>query len=262
MSPEIIVGMITLVILALVSIAVTTQHIEKNRKERRRLESALLGRARMFEAMLSELPDGLLSNELKYLVCQCLIEVYEQLKELLPKQHGNNPGLNKAQATAEALRNNPSASSTIPDLTNIEQIKDIQQQLTALFKFIAKLRANNRINEEQAQRHAQQIRRLMLKTTLDLLNANAHMAMQSGKLRLAIHHYQTAINKIKKENETDFFSDHLSGYAARIEKLEEEIIERDNLQQQKIKKNQEAWDEKMETMNEEQDSWKKNTMYD
>jgi len=259
MSPEIIVGMVTIVILALVSIAITTQNIEKNRKERRRLESALLSRARMFHEMLSELPEGLLSNDLKYLVSQCLVEVYEQLKQLDPKQHGNNPGLKQAQATSEALKTNPTASSSIPDLTNIEQIKEIQQQLTALFKFIAKLRASGRINEEQSQKHAQQIRRLMLKTTLDLLNETAQQAVQAGKLKLAIHHYQTAISKIKKENETDFFSNHLTGYTRRIEKLEEEVAERENQQQQNIKKNQEAWDE---TMDEDKTAWKKNTVYD
>lgn len=261
MSPEIIVGMVTIVILALVSIAITAQNIEKNRKERRRLESSLLSRARMFQDMLSELPEGLLSNDLKYLVCQCLIEVYEQLKQLDPKQHGNMPGLKQAQATSESLKKNPTLASTIPDLTNIEQIKETQQQLTTLFKFIAKLRASGRINEEQARKHAQQIRRLMLKTTLDLLNENAQQAVQLGKLKLAVHHYQTAIDRIKKEGETDFFSNHLTGYVARIEKLEEEITERDNHQQQNIKKNQKAWEDEMNE-DENKGSWKKNTVYD
>jgi hypothetical protein len=259
MSSEFVVGLAAIVMLTLISIAITIQNVEKNRKEKRRLENALNSRARNFEGMLSGLPQGFLNNDLKQLVCICLTEVYEQLQLLNPKQNLQAAALKRTKATADELKNSAKANTPIPDLNNQEQIKEVQQQLTSLFNFIAKLRANNRINDDQAQHHALQIRRLMLKTNLDLLNEHARLATHSGKLKLAVHHYQTAVDKIKKENEADFFSNHLLGYAERIEDLEEQIGEREQQQQAAIDKNQGAWDEALQ---EKEEPWKKNSVYD
>jgi hypothetical protein len=259
MSTEIIVGLVAIALLTLISIAIAIQTIEKNNKEKRRLENALQSRVRSFDHMLSSLPSGLLSNDLKMLVCKSLLQVYEQLQQLQPKITAHKSAANAVNNQLEELKAAGNSAQVIPELNNPAQIKEVQQDLTALFNFIARLRANNRISDSQAHNYATQIRRLMLKTSLDLLNEQARQALQVSKLKLAVHHYHTAVEKIRKENESEYFKKHLNTYASRIAEIEQQIQERDEQQQARIDKNKDAWDE---ALSDDKDPWKKNTVYD
>jgi hypothetical protein len=261
MAPEMIVVVVVLSLLILISIAFTIQTIEKNNKEKRRLESALLKRASNFEYMLTGLPQGLINNDLKLLICKCLIEVSEQLNELFPNKKEYQKQLEQAQARFDETKAQGSSSAAVPDLRDQAQIREVQKLLTSLFNFIARLRANNRLNDQQAQAYALHIRRLMLKTSLDLLEEHARQATQTAKFRLAIHHYTSAVEKIRKENESEYFSQHLQKYQERIAQLEvqeQERLKREALRQDRDP-NRDAWGDELKKQD---DSWKKKNVYD
>jgi hypothetical protein len=257
MSTELIIGGVAFALLALIAIAITIQTIEKNTKEKRRLETALKSRARNFQYLLEELPDGFLSKELQQLVCHSLIDVYEQLTQLQPKSNEFSHQLTRYKqqlAQVNALEHSPAP----PTLTDLGQIKEIQQLLSSLFNFIAKLSGSKRINNQQAQFYAQQIRRVMLQTSLDGLNESANQAKHAGKLRLALHNYHMAIDKIKKENADGHFNRHLEAFQQRAEDVESQLSEHEVQTKAEQKERAERWNE----MEKEDNAWKKKAMYD
>jgi len=233
MSPEIIAGIVAVVLLALISAAIAIQTIEKNNKEKRRMETALKARIRNFNHMLTNFPDGFLGKDLQLLVCQCLVDVYEQLKQLQPGNKQHSAGLASVNQQITQLSAQASQQTTVT-LTDTEQIKEIQQMLSSLFNFIARLRASGRINDQQAQVYAQQIRQLTLQTSLDALNQSAKQAIQIGKHKLAIHYYHMAVDKLKKENADGNRDKHLASYQERIAQLEAQLGEREQANQENV----------------------------
>jgi len=198
MSPEIIIGLVGVTLLTLVSAAIAIQTIEKNNKEKRRLETALKTRIRNFDHMLNHFPEGFLGKDLQLLVCKCLQDVYAQLKQVRPNNKEYSAGLAGVNQQVEQVTAQSSQQAMVT-LTDTEQIKEIQQMLTSLFKFIARLRASDRINEQQSHIYAQQIRQLTLQTSLDALNQSAKQATQGGKHKLAIHYYHMAMENSNSE---------------------------------------------------------------
>ena len=91
MSTAVVIGIIAIGLFVLVAIAITMQTVEKNGKEKRRLESSLNTRARNFQYMLEGFPKGFLSRDLQVLVCKCLLEVYQQLSRVNPKNSCSDP---------------------------------------------------------------------------------------------------------------------------------------------------------------------------
>jgi hypothetical protein len=257
MSTVVIVALVAISLFVLVSIAVTMQTIEKNNKEKRRVESGLASRARNFQYMLEGFPKGFLSRDLQILVCKCLLDVYEQLVRLNSKKKEYKQDLARTQQKMQEFTALPARSDSIT-LTNTAQIKDIQKLLTSLHTFIAKLMESKRINAAEAKIYSQQIRRLMVQTSADGLTQAINEALQAGKERLALHHMRTAVDKMQKENADGFFSDRIAQYQQRIQATDTAA---QKVEEESKKRRSEA-DAEWEEINKPDDSWKKKAIYD
>jgi hypothetical protein len=256
MSTTIIVACIAIGLFILVAVAITVQTIDKNNKEKRRLEGALKSRARTFEYILDGCPVGFLSRDLQVLVCTCLEEVYSQLVQINPGKEYKNKLAKAQQQLTECKAKKPNASSVT--LTDTVQIKEIQKMLGGLYNFISKLAASKRLNAKEAMIYGKQVRRLMVQTSTDVLVEPIKEAMAQGKPRLAIHYLHMANEKMKKENDDGFYSDRIAKQAARITELEDQA---NGLESSAKERKQEAaaeWDE----LEKPDDSWKKKAVYD
>ena len=257
MSTAVIAGIIIVGLAVLVAIAIATQTIEKTNKEKRRLESALNARARNFEYMLSGFPEGFLNKDLKILVCNCLEEVFSQLVRIKPKNKDYRNSLSEAQQQLTNFSALPASTSAVT-LTDPAQIKEVQNMLSGLYSFIAKLAASKRINTEEAKIYGKQIRRLMLQTSVDAFIEPIREALNKGKHRLAIHYLHMANDKMKKENDDGFYNERIDKQTARIKELEQQASEIDGSTEATAEPDSDEWDELQKPDN----SWKKKALYD
>ena len=257
MNTLVIVGIVAIGLFALVAIAVTMQTIEKNKKEKRRRESALTTRSRNFQYMLDGFPEGFLSRDLQVLVCKSLLEIYDQLLQIDSKNTNYLGRQELIQKQLEQYKNKAAASATVT-LTDAAQIKDIQKLLTSLHDFISKLLGNKRINSAEAKAYSQQIRRLMIQTSTDGLAQAINDAMQKGKLKLASHYLQMTIDKMQKENGDGYYNDRIASHQLRLNNLTQDTQSHDADAKQRRNDADEEWDK----ANKPDDSWKKKAVYD
>jgi hypothetical protein len=257
MSTTVIVAIITIGLFILVATAIILQTMDKNAKEKRRIESALLARSRNFEYMLEGFPKGFLNRNLQILVCNCLDEVFSQLVQINPKSAAYKTKLAKAQQRLQEFKAKP-ASDTSVTLTDTAQIKEIQKMLSSLYNFIAKLAASKRINAKEAKIYGKQVRRLMVQTSTDVLAEPIRNALTKSNPRLAIHYLHMANQKMKQENDDGFYTEQIKQQSTRITELEEEADRLDN----QTKEGRAEADAEWAKLDKPNESWKKNAVYD
>lgn len=257
MSTFAIIAIVTIGLLVLVAVAITLQTIEKNNKEKRRVEAALNSRARNFHYMLDSFPDNFLNRDLQVLVCKCLLEVYEQLTRGSPGTPEYKSQFERTQERLNTFKSKPDNTTPVR-LSDPAQIKDVQKLLTSLHGFISKLMASKRINTAEAKAYSKQINRLMVQTSLDNVNRGIQEAMQNNKFKLALHYNNIAIGKLQKENNDGFYSAQIASYQEKVTELEKQLGISEQESQQRRAEADAEWDK----LDKPDDSWKKNAVYD
>jgi hypothetical protein len=219
MSTNTILVLIGLGLLLMAAIAVAMQQIEKGKAQRAELIAALRQRARGFQQLLEGFPDGFLGRDLKLLVCQCWYENIEQLAGVERKNPQIETLRQHVQERLEQIRSLPANTPHEP-LTNPAQMQEVQKLLNLLFNAVQKLGQAKRLTPAQTEAYGRQIGQLVTRVGLDSHLAAAQEAMTGGKPRLAVHHYQLAIDKMNKHNPDGSFNARIAALSARVTALE------------------------------------------
>ncbi len=256
MSTTIIISLIGAGLLLMAVIAVGMQQIEKNRAQRAELIAAIRMRARSFQQLLEGFPDGFLSRDLKLLVCQCWYEGVEQLARLERNNPQIEPLRKQLLERMEQIKAQP-ANAAYQPLTNPAQMQEVQKLLTNLFNAVQKLGQSKRLDAAQTQHFSTQINQLAVRAAVDSHIIAAQDAINGGKARLAVHHYQLAIDKMNKNNPEGTYTAQIAAFAGRIAALE--------AAEQKAAPTaappaeaDDAW----KKFGEKDESWKKKSIYD
>ena len=160
--------------------------------------AALKARVRSFKFMLNSCPEGFLPKELTVLVQRSLIEVLEQLSKLEPKEKSHSQDMQVLSGLlAETQRQNRPAKSA--SLENQQQIKEARICLEELHRFIFHQESRKVLPRNQAEAYRNQIRQLVLQLAVDGYSLNGRLAKQKGKIKLAIHYYDLALNLLVRE---------------------------------------------------------------
>lgn len=256
MSTTTIIVLIGLGLLLMAIITVSLQQIEKGKAQRAELIATIRSRARAFQQLLEGFPDGFLSRDLKLLVCQCWYEGVEQLARLDRKNPQNETLRQQLAERMAQIKTQPAASTPQP-LTDPVQMQEVQKLLNNLFNAVQKLGQAKRLNAAQTENYSAQIQQLATRTALDSHVAAAQNALNSGKPRLAIHHYQLVIDKMNKANADGSFTAQIAALAGRISALE--AAEKAPVATTQTKpENEDDW----KKFGEKDESWKKKSIYD
>ena len=254
-------GLIILIILGLfvmVCAAFAINTIERNRKERQQREAVQKKRAAGLHHMLDNFPDNFLSSDLKILVCRSLLEVYDDLHEIDPRnpQYSEQrkaivQRIQELQTQSRSLRYQP--------LENSQQINEIKKLLAMLNSFLGKLQQQGKISSKEASQYSHQLRQLMTQTSVDTYNIAARQAESVEKYRLAIHYYNSALDKLAKENLENVYQDHMIAFRNRIEELQELAADQlpVDIPDSSLEDDNKDWDKFMDV-----DPWKKKNVYD
>lgn len=204
----------------LVAVTITLQQIEKANAKKSALIASLKGQTRNFQQLLEGFPDGFLSRDLKLLVCQCISEGLDQLVRIdrgNPQHQQQQRQLNERIAQLQAQ---PADQSQYQNLNNPQQMQELHKLLNNLYNVVQRLYQNKRLNAAQAESYSKQIQRLATRLALDNHAGVAQQALGERKLRLAIHHYGQAIEKMNKDNADGAFAAQIVAYQQRIQELD------------------------------------------
>ena len=257
MSTAIVVASLAAGLFVLVTIGVTMQTLEKNRREKRLLENSLNSRARNFQYLLDGFPQGFLGRDLQVLVCKCLAEVYEKLLEISPKESSYQKQRTLNAERLSQFQEGSNINSEVP-LSDLGQIKEVQKLLTSLHKFISQLHQGGRINEQEGKVYSQQIQRLMMQTTIDAYNQQIQAAIGADKQKLAIHHLHTVIDKLTRHNGSNLYTGKIAVFQEQLSGLERLVADSDAASAALRAEADKEWD----ALNKPDDSWKKKALYD
>jgi hypothetical protein len=203
----------------LVAVTITLQQIEKANAKRGALIATLKGQTRNFQQLLEGFPEGFLSRDLKLLVCQCIGEGLDQLVRI---DRGNQQHAQMQRQLADRvaqLQAQPADQSQYQAL-NPAQMQELQKLLNSLYNVVQRLYQNKRLNAAQAESYSKQVQRLSTRLGLDTHLNVAQQALGERKLRLAIHHYGQAIDKMSKDNSDGSFTAQIDAYRQRCQELE------------------------------------------
>lgn len=259
MQATLIAGIIFTLLVLLVGYAYIHQTLEKRRKQRQRLLTALKHRQRNFKYMVSGFPEGLLSKDLNLIVYRALLDACEQLSHLEPKEPGHKQDYTQYSAELEELKHRPEPKRARAGTP--EQAAEIKRLLQELFRYIALQTQRGQLGQAQGAAYKDQIKRLAVLVAVDAHTVSARQAQAAGKPRLALHYYNLAKKAVTQENGGRGFQKQLAEINQIIKKLEEQLAEqepnRDPSAPGSAPEEQKEWEEF------EQDAdWKKKQLYD
>lgn len=255
MSSTAIIAIIVGLLVILIAYAFISQTLERKRKQRQRLLTALRLRGKDFKYMATSFPEGFLPKELNIMVLQCLVETCARLCELEPgdKSHQDELTLFTQQLSAAKQRTDASKRQS---LTSPGQVKEVAALLQALNNFIVQQQQRGMINDVQAQQHAGQIKHLLVQITVDSHLLNARHALNNQKHRVAIHYYTLAKKLLAKESGAVNYQKQILQLNRAIAKLERALTEQTPASERPVQGSSE-WAEF-----EKESSWQRKTLYD
>ncbi len=259
-------GVILSALLALICFTMVTQTIERNNKKKRQTITSLKRKAQSFRFIIDGFPPNFLSKDLKILVNKCILEVYQQLAELEPREAKHIEEIRKIFLEMEQAKKSGRTATKRTAFQTKDQIDDAKQHLIGLEHFVAKLYKRKTISKDQAIAYGKQIQSLVIQTSLDSYRLAADAAISQGKYRLAIHYYTMAKKQLLKAN-NDKSCLHL---IEEVESIIKDLEAKDKSQlagspaksksdyaQEKTNKD---WEKFQEGRSE--DKWKKKSIYD
>lgn len=256
MSLYLVSGIIGLLVV-LISYKFISHTLQQRRIQRQRLITALKTRQRNFQYMVTGFPPGFLPAELGAQVYRALLTTTEELARLEPdsETHRADIALYNAELTASKQ---PAAVERVR-LEHPEQIKEVRQNLQELHRFILTQEAGKHLNPGQAVALVEQIKRLVLQTTIDGYSLLARQAQQAGKPRLAIHNLTLAQKALIAENLDHQYDRLIAKIEQRIQALGQQAAApqpRETLDETPLANKE--W----EHFEEEESNWKKKQIYD
>lgn len=247
----------------LVCYAFISQTIHNKRELRKRLVTALKNRAKTFKYILVSFPQGFLSRDMTLLVQRTLADTLEQLIKLEPREQVNIVNLQEVSRQMSATLQEPYAVQPQP-LESPQKIREVRLLLEELHRFVYKMEMKGSLTRNQADAYRDELKKLMLRTTVDSYMLNGRIAHENGKIRLAIHYFELTIDLLFREGLTQT-------YAETVEILREQINRLQTLAEQESQVEQPTEQELAEQaeianewseFTEKDNQWKKKRIYD
>lgn len=255
MSPVYLIAGLIILLTALACYVFISQHLTKKRKQQQRVLNALQKRQQLFKHLIAGFPPGYLTTELNQYVYRSMLSNCEQLAKLAPKEDYDQ----QFQLYSKQLEAQQASKAGKTKLTP-EQLNQVRPLLQELQRYIASQAEKNRLAPPQAATYSQQIRRLMLQSTIESYSQQAKQALNDQKPRLAIHYYTLARKLLLKEASRQNVKKQVEQLSAIINKLEAQQPElaggtaAEAEDEEQTRKQWEAF--------EESEDWKKKQIYD
>lgn len=258
-------------ILCLISILVCyifiRQTIVKKKKEKARLHTALVKRAKYLIQTIDSFPHNFLTADLSMLMLRITADTFEQLTQLVPDEPKYVDQFKfYTQKMEDALKNVRSQEQAQAVIDNSSQINEIRQSLNQLGRFIQSWAKRGNINQKQYGAYKAQIKKLIVQLMIDNYMIAANQAVDNGKLKLGIHYYMLAKNLIAEEGLSTIKAKQLMQIDERLPQLQSDLDSeiQKRAEDQVAKQHVDSPDTEGTAWSEleEEGDWKKKNLYD
>lgn len=253
---------ITIAIIGIIAVCVTGIYIAQSR-ERARIEKIqkikrFSDRHERLQRLMHELPPQYLTDELRGLLVKQSIDSLNHILNL--KRNKRLEGYLEAdEQYLSQLQNKTLKLPPVP-IKSPEQAAEVRSLLELLFKFVQQQAKQKLIDPGRAKQYALQIKFGVAKSRADGLAAKADQALKSGKPRVAIHAYHTALEAFKSMADYPKAAEAIALYKAEIKKLEETADQHNKELHERGQADENGqWDE---FLKKDDDDWKKKNAYD
>lgn len=255
MSPTLIAALVLGGLIILICIGFLNQALERSRLERARTLAELQARVSRCASISYDLPGQFMSAELKTQLLQIEAILLERLIKLDGKNVNHADQLSDVrQQLSKGEPRIANAPLVITDEAAAQQAKQVLGDLLQLFE---QSRRDGVMDSTTFQRWSQLLNQHLLQTTLTMYQAVANAAMQAGKPRVAKLQYERAIAYLNKQQHPDS-----GGQLAVFRQLlanAEQIAARTELAAETTTSELSAG---VEALEEDDEAWKKKTIYD
>ena len=242
-----------------IALIVFVQAREKARIERLRLATILQERYSNIQLILSNMPPQYMDNMLRVILREQSIITIKELSRIKASARHSEYIAEDEQKIQEIKQN---ATSYAPvTLDSAEKAREVRMLLQNLYKLLHLWQRKASISPDQAQQYMAHVGFLARQSKADLFSEKARQAANSGKPRVAIHNYHSAIETLKDVANHPEAAKNILNYREQMAALNK-IADRRSEEmkqeaQEKIDTNEE-WDEFLTP----QDEWKKKNSYD
>jgi len=252
------IGIITLI--GLLACYVFIRQTTGNRKEEKgRLNRAMLKRAKELQHMLALFPEHFIPKEICVFIYRSIIDIYQQLCKLEPKESSHMESLTALSSTLENVIKQPE-NRKIQHIQNTAQINELRQYSGILMRFLHKSAQRKNITSKQLEHYLSLIKGLTTQLTVDTYIIAAKQALEAGKPKLGIHNYELAKQLLIKETPNGHKEQtaHITSLLAPLLKSQEA----DAAQQSAEAQDTNDDDDNKWAQFEEDSGWKKKNVYD
>ncbi|MEO0443431.1 MAG: hypothetical protein AAFZ92_06780 [Pseudomonadota bacterium] len=263
MTQVYIIAGVIILIAASICLVFIKQTITKRKKEKKRLHRALDKRAKDLVQMLNAFPPHFLPKDLTVFLFRCIVDSYEQLSKLSPKETEYLEHYKSFTAQMETAMRAPKTSEETT-LQSSAQINEIRQYLNYLGRFSQKWMERGNISLKQYANYKDIIKKLITQLMVDNYIFSAKQAIQMDKAKLAIHYYMLGKQLLTKEGTIASKKRRLEVIDHELIRLEAQIKKQEQAEASAPAKSdgEEAEEEKQWQEFEEDANWKKKNVYD
>ncbi|MGI1678345.1 MAG: type II secretion system protein M [Cellvibrionaceae bacterium] len=222
MSSTFIIGLIAAVLCCLLGYAFVFQSAEHKSQQKQRLLSAFKQQLLNLVGVAEGVPKGLLTKDLAGLIYHCITDVSEQLIRLDPRNESFRQTHSKYQQLMAATKNQSNNAS--PSFGNSQEIKNAQYFLRQLHGIIETLQQQNKLKSEHASGYSEQVKELILQTSIEECFLLAKKAKDEGNQKTEALYYQHTIELLNKSNQNGRFNDQISQVQLKKSKTEQDML--------------------------------------
>ena len=213
---------------------------------------------RRLQNLLRSLPENYLSPELRDFLYQAILN---NLKSFISLQPEKSAMLKEEYDTLsrerEQMKANPPKGSN--QLLSADQTSAYRGLLKSLYEFIRRNYQTGRLTKEHAEKMIKQVELKLVETAIDFFTTTAKDLIAQNKAPQARNVYQKALDTIEKSPHSAQFKQDGMKIRAEMEKATEAIRA---IREQRAEAESAKLADQMESLANEEESWKKRQTYD
>ncbi|PID43478.1 MAG: hypothetical protein CSB48_05280 [Proteobacteria bacterium] len=255
MLPLVTITLIVLLIAGSIVVVTISQAREQAQLKAVRDARTLANRYRRLKRILNEVPDQYLAKEIRLLLLERSIDTLNEIKQIKGKEFQLQSQLDEDKQLVRQLKGTTKSEKAVP-VVDEKKAEEIRKLLRVVINFIINQQKKGIITARSANLHINSSKYYIVKLKADLHENRANAAMKIGKLRTAIHHYNSAISALEVMKNVPAAQDAILALRKKINKIKKVVNKTSTTTASKTAKDKE-WDNYMED-----DGWKKKNTYD
>jgi nicotinamide mononucleotide adenylyltransferase len=253
MSPLVLIT-VPLLAVVMICFAYLSKSKERAAAHKMRMMAKYKDRARKLDRIIFGLPPNYLPKTLRVLIHACTLDSLRQMHTLSGRGDIEQQlaSVKRTLATLANIEPKHDESATV----SIAALRECKHLLQDLHSLIIEFHSDGTLDRDSAQTQLQEVRKAMLRVTLDTYKEAADTAISQNNGGLALHYCATALSRLNQDPSIQGLEKEKAYFTEQVRKFEQQIQSGAH-----NRKNQNAPEEAVlaewQALEKPDDSWKK-----